>query len=134
MSVELYVQCLVIYVLGVVLHLTWLKVPSLREKSKMANVTFSLRTWWLEDWHTVVGNVALGGIMLFGLSELITWKPEILSYVRWFFAFMGTFGSNIAMTKFGKFEQILNAIIDEKLKVYEEKIVGANNSGSGTDN
>lgn len=134
MTLPLYAQCIIIYVLGVVLHLTWLKIPSLREKAKMANVEFSLRTWWLEDWYTILGNIALGGILVFGLNELVAWKPEIMNYVKWFFAFMGTFGSNIAANKFGKFEKILNAIIDEKLKVYEEKIVGANAGGTNTGN
>lgn len=120
MSANIYLICVIMYVLGIFLHLFWIKIPSLKKKAAMASCQFSLLDWWKTDYNVILGNAVFGAMLLFGLKELILWKPNVADYVKWFFAFMGTFGNSVAMAKFGKFEKTLNGIIDDKLKILSE--------------
>ena len=119
-SIWLQVQCIVMLILGQALHLFLLKVPSLKARARAAGKPFSWKEWWCEDWNIVVSTLIIGALVTVGLNELVTWKPEILDYVKWFYAAIGAFGSTVAQAKFSQYEKKLLAVIDIKSNVSDE--------------
>jgi len=53
-------------------------------------------------------------MLIIGLQELVHWKPEVLSYIRWFFGFVGMGGSSFIIGKYSGYERLLNRIGDIK--------------------
>jgi len=121
MTYQTYLFCVVMYILGQALQLFWVKIPALKKRCTVANVEFAISAWWKEDWNIVIGNMIFGAILIFALNEVVQWKPIVLDYVKWFFAFMGAFGSSVAMTKWGNFEKMLNTIVDKKTNIADGK-------------
>lgn len=110
----LYIQCVLMFILGQAVHLFLVKVPAVKERCRVANKPFTWGEWWNCDWNVIIGTQIIGGLIILGLDEIVTWKPDVLTYVKWFFAGMGAFGSTIAMAKFSQFEKSLNTVIDIK--------------------
>lgn len=126
MSTKLYLFCVAMYILGQALTLFWITVPSLKEKCRIANKEFSWKDWWKCDWNIVFGNMIFGLILILGLKELITWKPEILDFVKWLFALLGAFGTSIAQEKWGQFRKTLNNLLDMKANLSDAVTGGSN--------
>lgn len=110
----LILQCIAMFILGQLLQLFWLKIPSLKKRSKAANYHFSLSDYWKEDWYLIIGTQILGALVVIGLNELVQWKPMILDYIKWFFAFIGAFASSVILSKLSAYEKKLTEVIDVK--------------------
>lgn len=121
MSHWLYLQCVIMFVLGQALHLFLVKVPAIKERCRVANKPFSWNEWWGCDWNIIIGTQVAGALVIFGLDEIVNWKPEVLSYVKWFFAAVGAFGSTVAMSKMSQFEKGLNKVVDIKTDIADNK-------------
>lgn len=117
MSHETYIFCVAMFILGQAADLFLFKIPDLRKTSRALNKTFYLKQWWNCDWNIIIGTQVIGALCIFGIDELVHWKPGILEYVKWFFAAVGAFGSEIAMTKGSQFKKQLTALTDVKASV-----------------
>lgn len=113
----LYLECVLMFVLGQAAHLFLIKVPAIKERCRVANKAFQWHEWWGCDWNVIVGTQVIGALVILGLDEIITWKPEVLTYVKWFFSLLGAFGSTVAMAKMSQFEKSLNKIVDVKTDI-----------------
>ena len=117
MTLSLYLQCVAMLILGQMLQLFLIKIPDIKKNAKIANATFVWKDWWASDWNLVVGTTVLGAIAIMGLNEIVQWKPEILEYVKWFFAAIGAFGSNVVMAKWSKYQAYFDGVIDTKTNI-----------------
>lgn len=114
MTTSLYIQCVVMLLLGQALQIFLIKIPAVKERCRVANKPFSWSEWWGCDWNVVISTGIIGAIAIFGLDELTHWKPEIIGVVKFFFAAIGAVGSNVALAKWSSFEASLNKVVDAK--------------------
>lgn len=117
MSTKMYLFCVVMFILGQAAHLFLIKIPAVKARSRAANKTFIFKEWWACDWNIIIGTQVIGALLIFGLDQIIYWKPGVLDYVKWFFAGMGAFGSTIAMAKGSQFEKQLTGLMDIKSNI-----------------
>lgn len=113
----LLLQCIIMFILGQGVHLFFIKIPALKKRSTAANKLFVFKDWWSCDWNIIIGTQLFGALIVFGLNELVDWKPEILTYVRWFFAGIGAFGSTVAMSLLSKYDKTLIQVLDIKSNI-----------------
>lgn len=114
MTLSLYLQCVAMLILGQLLQIFIIKIPDIKSRAKLANQLFIWKDWWASDWNLVIGTAILGAIAVIGLDQLVVWKPEILEYVKWFFAGIGFFGSTLVMAKYSQYAKYFNGVIDVK--------------------
>jgi len=122
MTISLYVQCVAMFVLGQALQIFLIKIPAVRERCRVSNKAFTIHDWFGCDWNIVVATFIIGAMLIIGLDQIVHWKPGILDYVKWFFAFVGAFGSNVALAKWSSFEKGLNNLIDIKTDIADGKV------------
>lgn len=121
MTHSLYLQCVAMFILGQAAHLFLFKVPAMKERSRVANKSFRMKDWWACDWNIIIGTQVVGALAIFGLDEILNWKPEVLNYVKWFFAAVGAFGSTAVMAKMSQFDKGINKVIDIKTDIADNK-------------
>lgn len=121
MTLSLYLQCVAMYIFGQVLHVLLVKVPAARQRSIIANETFTFGKYWKSDWHLIVANQVFGAMLIIGLDQIANWKPFILEYLKWFFAGLGYVGSSAILAKFSKYEKTLQNVIDIKTNIADSK-------------
>lgn len=114
---EQYALCVAMFILGQAAHLFLIKIPSVKARCRAANKSFYFKEWWSCDWNIIIGTQVIGALVLLGLKELVTWRPGVIEYVRWFFAGIGAFGSTIAMAKGSQFEKSLTGLLSVKSNV-----------------
>jgi hypothetical protein len=73
--------------------------------------------WWKCDWNIIIATQIIGVMIIIGLDQLLHWKPDIMEYVKWFFGFMGAFGSTVAMSKFSQYEKGIVGLADIKSNI-----------------
>lgn len=117
MTTSLYIQCVVMLILGQALQVFLIKVPDLKQRAKIANQQFIWKDWWIADWNTVVATTILGAMVIIGLNEIAHWNSLILDYIKWFFAAIGAFGSNVALAKWSSYAKYFNGVIDTKTNI-----------------
>lgn len=114
---EQYAICVAMFILGQAAHLFLIKIPAVKARCNAANKIFYFKEWFNCDWNIIIGTQVIGALVLLGLKEVITWKPGVIEYVRWFFAGIGAFGSTIAMAKGSQFEKSLTGLLSMKSNV-----------------
>jgi len=117
MTLWLYIQCVLMFMGGQAVHLFFIKIPALRKRAMAANMDFTGKQYWKEDWPIIVGTQVLGMVVILGLDQIVHWKPWILEWVKWWFAGLGAFGSTIVMSKWSPFEKKLLDVIDVKTNI-----------------
>jgi hypothetical protein len=113
-------------ILGQFLQLLLVKIPMIKRKCNAANKNFSWVDWWNCDWHIVIGTMVLVALLIVGLDEFLNWKPNVLEYIKWFFAGIGAFGSTVTMAYLSKYESQIMALLDIKSNVSDAVTGGTN--------
>lgn len=119
MSIQLYLQCFLIALLGSLLQTTF-KMRSLQIKAKLANLEFSITQYFKDDWIVMSGNIITIILCLFFTDEVINIKPEVIDYLKIAFAFVGYTGSDILNRVFSVANKKLNSAIDYKTNIADE--------------
>lgn len=117
LTLSVYLFCGFMYLLGQAAHLFFIKMPSLKEKTHAVNKAFYFSDWWDCDWNIIIGGQVLGIAIVIGLPEILSWKPFIWDYIRWFFFFIGAFNSVIFMALFSKYSKQITALSDIKSNI-----------------
>lgn len=112
-----YFLCIVMSLLGQGLHLFLIKIPALKVRSAAANKQFSFRDWIKCDWNIVIGTQIVIAMFTIGIDEFLKWKPDVVEYIKWFFAAIGAFGSTVAMSLLSKYEKGLMKLLDIKSNI-----------------
>ena len=120
MTTELLIWCGVMYLLGQLFHLFVNKIPALKKRATAANYEFKVSDYWKEEWYLVLGALVFGIMLVIGVSEILTWKPEVAKFVRWFFGFVGYFFNSLIVGKLGQYEKKLSNLIDLKTNIADQ--------------
>ena len=108
------------FLLGHGFDLFFSKIPEYRNLFAKANETFSWNKYWKSDWNIIIGTVVVGVMLIIGLDQLVSWKPGVLDYVKWFFAGVGGLCSIIA-GRWSNCKKYISKIIDDKTNIADEK-------------
>lgn len=114
LSTSLYIQSIFMFILGQVLYLLWIKVPSLKIKAASANKPFSYSDLWECDANVIIGLNVLGISLFIGLDQVLHYKPEAINYLKWLFWLVGAFGCTVGFKYFSRYEKTLISILDKK--------------------
>lgn len=124
MTLQLYLECFAVAIIGMALH-TVLKMKSLHEKARLANVEFKLNQYFKNDWLSITASVLTIIMFLFFIDSIIKWKPAVSNYLRVGFAFVGYTGSDVASRLFSVVNKKINSAIDYKTTVADESMGNA---------
>jgi hypothetical protein len=117
MTLLLYLQCIAMFQCGQLVHLLLIKIPAVKKRTNAVNKAFLFIEWWKCDWNIIIATQVIGIAIIIGLDQILHWKPEIMDYVKWFFFFMGAFGSTVAMAKFSQYEKSITGLSDIKSNI-----------------
>ncbi len=114
MNLQLYVWCFSIGLVGILFHMFVIKLPSVRERARVANTKFSIGQYLAEDWVGLGASlVTLIACLLF-VDEVLKWKPSIIDYIKFAFFFVGYTGSSILLKFLSQAEKRINNVVDVK--------------------
>jgi hypothetical protein len=119
MTINLYLICFAVAMVGMALHTT-LKLKSLQDKARQANVEFKVWQYFKNDWLSISASVLTVVMFLFFVDNILTWKPAVADYLKIGFGFIGYTGSDIASRIFGVVNKKINLAIDHKTTVADE--------------
>lgn len=122
MTRDQYIWSVVMFIAGQLLHLFLNKIPALKTRAKVANYDFRLVDYWREEWYIIIGTQIFGAMVIIGIDEVAHWKPEVVDYVKWFFAGLGYFFSSVIIKWLGQYEKKLLAVIDIKTNTADNTI------------
>ncbi len=113
MTLTLYLQCFAVAFCGMVLQ-ALLKVKSIQDKAKKANVQFSAKEYFLEDWVSHTASFVTVIMVMFFIDELSLFSEYVMQYVKFGFAFVGYTGSDVMSRIFSVVNKRINTAIDYK--------------------
>lgn len=116
MTLQIYLELFIVAMIGMALHTT-LKIKSLKDKARLANVEFKIRQYFINDWPSILASVLTIGMFLFFIDSIVKWQPKAANYLRVGFAFVGYTGSDIASRLFSVVNKKINSAIDYKTTV-----------------
>jgi hypothetical protein len=99
---------------------TALKLKSLQDKARLANVEFKVFQYFKNDWLSITASVLTVVMFLFFIDNILVWKPAVADYLKIGFAFVGYTGSDIASRIFGVVNKKINSAIDYKTTVADQ--------------
>lgn len=116
MTFQLYLTCFLVALVGMLLHAV-LKLKSLQDKARLANVQFKASQYFIQDWLSHTASILTIIMFLIFVDNILHWKPQVLGYLKVGFAFVGYTGSDIASRIFGVVNKKINTAIDYKTTV-----------------
>lgn len=111
-----YIVCFSVGVIGMALQ-TVLKIKSLQDKARVANMPFKASSYFKEDWLSVVASLLTIILFLFFIDNITKWKPETVKFLKIGFAFIGYTGSDVASRLFSVVSKKINSVIDIKTDI-----------------
>lgn len=108
-----YVTLFFIAFLGMLLQML-LKAKSIQDKAKKANLQFSFREYFLDDWLSHGISIITITMFLFFISEAVTFSAIVADYLKIGFAFVGYSSADIASRIFSVVNKRVNSAIDYK--------------------
>ena len=116
---SLYIQCILMFILGQIIYLLWIKVPSLKHKASSLNKPFSYLELWHCDANVIIGLNVLGISIFIGLDQIIHYRPDAINYLKWCFWLVGAFGCTVGFKYFSRYEKTLLSMIDKKSNAFD---------------
>lgn len=113
MSFTLYIWCTVSAMLGASIHILF-KMQAEKVLSRKANLEWSARQFFKDDWLTMLSNqlVILLGLVI--VDELIGVDSKVMEYIKSLFSVIGFSGNFIALSLFSKATQRVVGGVDYK--------------------
>lgn len=105
--------------LGMVLQML-LKARSIQDKAKKANLIFSFREYFLDDWLSHAVSITTIVMFLFFVTEFINFSAIVADYLKVGFAFVGYSSADIASRIFSVVNKRVNSAIDYKTTQADE--------------
>ncbi len=114
-----YIQCFAVGLLGMILQ-ALLKIKSIQDKAKKANVQFSAKEYLMEDWVSHMASFVTLSMCLFFVDEFTNFYAKASDYMKIGFAFVGYTGSDIMSRIFSVVNKRINRAIDFKTTIADE--------------
>jgi len=105
--------------LGMLLQML-LKAKSIQEKAKKANLQFSFKEYFLDDWLSHGVSFVTIIMFLFFTTEFINFNKIVADYLKIGFAFIGYSSADIASRIFSVVNKRVNNAIDYKTTQADE--------------
>ena len=121
MTANLYINCVIGGILGILFHIFVLKLPAVRARAKAANVPFKMSDYFKDDYLAIVASLLTVIILVWVLDEIIGYNPSFMRYIKFFFIFIGYTGSSVLVNVFGKFDKEVQKIVDIKTDISDGK-------------
>ena len=119
MTLETYILCFVVAILGAALQIGF-KIKSIQDKARKANVEFSAKSYFKDDWITFVLSGITIVICIICVDEFAHFSEAVMQYVKFAFAFIGYTGSDILSRLFSVANRKINNAIDYKTTQADE--------------
>lgn len=120
MTFEMYLTCSAVALVGMALN-TALKLKSLQDKARLANVEFNIAKYFRNDWLSITASVLTVIMFLLFVDNILKWKPQAADYLKIGFGFIGYTGNDIASRLFGVVNKKINSAIDYKTTIADEQ-------------
>lgn len=114
-----YAIIFLISLLGMVLQML-LKIKSIQEKAKKANVIFSIKEYLRDDWVSHGISLVTIIMFMFFITELVNFNAIVSKYLKIGFAFVGYSSADIASRIFSVVNKRVNNAIDYKTTIADE--------------
>jgi len=105
--------------LGMLLQML-LKAKSIQDKAKKANLEFSFKEYFLDDWLSHSVSLVTIIMFMFFITEAINFNALVAKYLKIGFAFVGYSSSDIASRIFSVVNKRVNNAIDYKTTQADE--------------
>lgn len=122
MTLQLYATCFVIGLLGIAFHVFVIKLPSVKERSRVANKSFSVKEYFKDDWIALASSLVTLCALILAMDEILRYKPAIIDYVKALFFFVGYTGSSILQAALSQADKKINSLVDRKTDVADGKV------------
>lgn len=119
MTLELYFQCFIVALLGSLLQ-SGLKIKSIQDKARKANIEFRPWSYFKDDWLSLGLSVLTIIMFLFFIEEFANFSDRVMQYLKFGFAFIGYTGSDILSRIFSVANKRINNAIDYKTTIADE--------------
>lgn len=120
MNIKIYILCFIAGLLGQLFHMG-IKIISFRKQAKVANTTFSVNQYLIDDSWPLLLNVLALLIELFILDDIAKWQPIILDYFKFFFIAFGYMGSSLLSAALSKAQEKIDKVVDIKTNIADNK-------------
>jgi uncharacterized membrane protein len=117
MTSSLYYQCMLAGTLGILFHMLVIKYPDLKKRAAAANSSLTLKSFLSDDWGSMMASFVTVIIGILIVDELLYIKPEMVNYIKFFFATVGYMGSSVLQLVFGIANKKILNIIDTKTNI-----------------
>lgn len=119
MTLSLYIQCFAVAFFGMLLQ-ALLKIKSIQDKAKKANVQFSPKEYLIDDWVSHSASLVTVIMVMFFVDEFAHFSEFVMMYIKFGFAFVGYTGSDIMSRLFSVVNKRINKAIDYKTSIADE--------------
>jgi uncharacterized membrane protein len=103
--------------LGILFHMLVIKYPDLKKRAAAANSSLTLKSFLSDDWGSMMASFVTVIIGILIVDELLYIKPEMVNYIKFFFATVGYMGSSVLQLVFGIANKKILNIIDTKTNI-----------------
>lgn len=96
MTTELYIHCLAASLIGALLHVL-VKIRSLAQDHKVANLEFSIKDYLNKDKWALIVDVLCSLILVYVIDEWLEMDSRIIGKIKSIFVFVGFTGSYVVL-------------------------------------
>jgi hypothetical protein len=112
-----YFSCAGAGVLGIMFHIFVVKLPALKKRSAAANIQFSIKGYFQDDWIALGSSVIALFTVLFVIDEVVKYKPIVADFIKWLFVFVGYTGSSTLQALLSRTDTTINKVVDVKTNI-----------------
>lgn len=120
-TLSLYAQVFFACIIGQVFHLLAVKIPSVKERARVANMSFSVWEYLKDDFTSIASSVVGIIAYTYSLREIVGYKPDILSYITVLSIAVGFMGSSLFIALLGRASKVINQVVDVKTDIADKK-------------
>lgn len=113
MTTELYIHCVIASLLGVMFHVS-VKIKSLYEDHRRANLKFSVLQYFKDDWIVLIVDVIASLVLVYLVDEWLDVDSRLISKMKSIFFFIGFTGSYVILQILSVAKSRFRKSIDEK--------------------
>lgn len=120
MTTLTYLLCFLAAFLGMVFHVTAVKIPGVKKSANVANMKFSYSAFFEDELAALLANLCVIFIWLLVLGEAVAYKPFILPYIIGISVLIGFSGSSLLLALLGKAQNKINDIVNVKTDISDQ--------------
>ncbi len=114
MTAETYIWCFLAGLLGLLFYLFAIKIPTVKNNAKVANMPFSYGQYFQDDLAAIMASLFTILILLVVLDEVVALRPNVLPFLKAGFVFVGYTGSSLLVKVLGKAQSKIDEVVDIK--------------------